>query len=843
MSPINVLLVAASPDTKAEGVRARIAARSDMHLIDDSIFTVAKANTRLGELPAEPQCAVIVVGYAGQTAQLAEQWLAAHADLVVLCVDIVDDFVRFSWRNPSLDTLLSALLGLVLRAGPGGDARMSCIVLPAMALSDHADFVAAAHADPHPLFDASLNWVYAALRDAILRSPGGQGDIAGLSVTAQTLLRLLDRAGERSEDDPPSELANADECFIDALARADADTEPFAMLCRRLDLDLPEARLLTLAFAPELDLHCQRCFGFLLDDMSRRAGTIVLLASLLGVPARIRTRLAASHSLTRWRIFESACRGVLAADEPVRVDPPLVAWLFGEPDALDDDARVRRVMRVAAWPGAALLDGPPREYAMSLVARLRDAAAPHWVLLPDASPSWRALIECGAASAGVRLARVETQRLAGLDLVEVEESALRIARMARLTTRIIAIDVAPGEETPQEEDTLRTLFETLYGAGAAAVIFCPDGVRMARLVADMSHTLIDAEPLQPDDHQRAIAAAARDAGVALDAQEAARFAARYPLDIEGFAEAGRLARVRGRNDGQDDAARERFAAACKMASTRGNSNLFERIEPFFRLDDVVLPVAARDQLVEIVDSVRFAGQVLDDWNFGARLPYGRGVGALFHGPSGTGKTMAALGIARELGVHLLRIDLSRVVSKYIGDTEKHLDRVFTDAQRSGAALLIDEADALFGKRGEVRDAHDRYANIEVAYLLQRMEAFAGLAMLTTNLGENVDAAFLRRLRFVVEFPRPDLGARIQIWRRCLPDGSHTLDDAAFRQLGRSIELTGGHIRQITLRAAFLAASAGARIGTAHIAHAARAELAKHGMPLVDIPFTCERSAA
>jgi SpoVK/Ycf46/Vps4 family AAA+-type ATPase len=193
--------------------------------------------------------------------------------------------------------------------------------------------------------------------------------------------------------------------------------------------------------------------------------------------------------------------------------------------------------------------------------------------------------------------------------------------------------------------------------------------------------------------------------------------------------------------------------------------------PKFALDDVILPRPGRDQLDEIVANVRLASRVLDQWGFGEKLPYGRGVAVLFHGPSGTGKTMAAQGIAGELGIEIFALDLSRVVSKYIGDTEKNIDAVFTDAQRSGAAVLINEADALFGKRSEVKDAHDRYANIEVAYLLQRMEDFEGLAILTTNIRQNLDPAFLRRLRFVIEFPRPDAASREEIWKQCLPEKS------------------------------------------------------------------------
>jgi SpoVK/Ycf46/Vps4 family AAA+-type ATPase len=248
-------------------------------------------------------------------------------------------------------------------------------------------------------------------------------------------------------------------------------------------------------------------------------------------------------------------------------------------------------------------------------------------------------------------------------------------------------------------------------------------------------------------------------------------------------------------------------------------------------------------LYEIVDQVRLASRVLDEWRFRDQLPYGRGVTALFFGPSGTGKTMAAIGVASKLGVQILRLDLSRVVSKYIGDTEKNIDRVFEDAQRSGSAVLIDEADALLGKRSEVKDAHDRYANIEVAYLLQRLEAYDGLAILTTNMRQNIDAAFLRRLRFIIDFPRPDADAREKIWRQCLPAESHALNDADYRQLARKLDVTGGHIRQITLRAAFIAATENMLINLQHIARAMRAEFAKLGMPPVELDIAKTRMVA
>jgi SpoVK/Ycf46/Vps4 family AAA+-type ATPase len=254
-----------------------------------------------------------------------------------------------------------------------------------------------------------------------------------------------------------------------------------------------------------------------------------------------------------------------------------------------------------------------------------------------------------------------------------------------------------------------------------------------------------------------------------------------------------------------------------------------RVRPVFGLSSVVLPKDRLDQLHEMVAHVHHASRVLNNWGFGEQLPYGRGVAALFSGPSGTGKTMAAQAIAYELKTEAYVVDLSRVVSKYIGETEKFIDATFRDAQRANAVLQIDEAEALFGKRSETKDAHDRYANLEVAYLLQRMEAFDGVAILTTNLRQNLDPAFLRRLRFVVDFPKPDAAAREAIWLQCLPEDApfHEID---VRFLASWLDLTGGHIRQITIRSAFLAAREGsATIDMRHLLAATRSELLKLGM--------------
>ena len=208
--------------------------------------------------------------------------------------------------------------------------------------------------------------------------------------------------------------------------------------------------------------------------------------------------------------------------------------------------------------------------------------------------------------------------------------------------------------------------------------------------------------------------------------------------------------------------------ACREQVGWQLGRLAQRLTPCYTWDDIVLPDDLMRQLREIADQVAARPQVYESWGFGARLPRGRGISALFSGPSGTGKTMAAEILANHLQLDLYRIDLAGVVSKYIGETEKNLRNVFDAAEQSGAILFFDEADALFGKRSEVKDSHDRYANIEVNYLLQRMEDYRGLAILCTNRRAALDRAFLRRLRFLVEFPFPDGENRCRIWQKVFP---------------------------------------------------------------------------
>jgi hypothetical protein len=307
-----------------------------------------------------------------------------------------------------------------------------------------------------------------------------------------------------------------------------------------------------------------------------------------------------------------------------------------------------------------------------------------------------------------------------------------------------------------------------------------------------------------------------------------QIAAQFRLSAATIVE---LARDVVKRDEEPDAVGSRLWGACRGVARPRLEALAERIVTVATWDDLVLPELQVGMLRQLAAQSRHRMKVYEEWGFAARGRRGLGLSALFSGPSGTGKTLAAEVIASELRLDLYRIDLSAVVSKYIGETEKNLKHVFDAAETGGVLLLFDEADALFGKRAEVKDSHDRYANIEVGYLLQRMESFQGLAILTTNVKSTLDKAFQRRLRFTIDFPFPDAGQRAAIWTRAFPKQAPTADLDPTRLA--SLNMAGGSIRNIAVNAAFLAADQGTDVSMAHVLLATRAEAAKVERPVVE----------
>ncbi|HEU4869467.1 MAG TPA: AAA family ATPase, partial [Pyrinomonadaceae bacterium] len=669
MAQIHVLVATTSPDLKAEGIASSVAARSDMTLLENRVVEINKVDAILESVPISTRCALVLVGPSTETNDIAQRWLAQRDELVVMLVEIVGDIVRIGLRDPRLESLVTALRELVERIGTQRRDRVVSIQLRSPRSTTEGQTT---------LLDASINWVHGLLRDAVESVSDENGDVHGLSVTAATLLQSLDAPARREPQE--SALDNA---------LAVESEEPLAIAKRVFELSPLEFRMMILALAPELDLRYQRCIGFLLDEMGRRVGTMGLYNNLLGITPAERGESINGGPLDKWLVFESYGGRPAAADEPLRIDQFLAQWLLGESTSLINDPRVRRTLRLTPWPGASLLQRQQEKIkAAELIEKLHGDK--QWLLLDgDDLAAWRALLELGGANA----IRVEVNRLANTDLIDVEDCARRIGRMSRLTGNPLFIDTSKTEGTHAEDDWLRVFLAATNDTGCKAVVICREEARIVRLLGTAPYELIDEAPLPLEARVDAVRLAAKGAGAYLSDESAETIANRYPIHIDALEHSMYLARNRSKNYEAGDPDLDRFTSACKELASEGISRLVDRLEPVFSLDDVVLPSDRKDQLTEIVDNVRFASRVLDGWKFREQLPYGRGVAALFSGASGTGKTMAAMGIARRLGIQIFRLDLSRVVSKYIGETEKNLDTVFTDAQRSGAAILIDEADA------------------------------------------------------------------------------------------------------------------------------------------------------
>lgn len=434
-----------------------------------------------------------------------------------------------------------------------------------------------------------------------------------------------------------------------------------------------------------------------------------------------------------------------------------------------------------------------------------------------------------AADAGLSVLRADLNRIATCEL----DMLLRVlVREAWLKQCLLFIE---GVDAPRPDETVSTCEAVFTALAQHPGIAIVASNRPLRFTLEGATTPIHIAFKPPDFAVRARgwARSLEDLGVTAPESDIRALASRFRLTPAQIGQAAEVAVNRARWRALVTRAQNRVTASDLFAAAREQSGialgrLARKIDPKQTWAEVIVPAEQTAQLREICDHVRLRQRVYGEWGFGRKLSLGKGLVVLFTGPPGTGKTMAAEVIAGELGLDLYRIDLSQVVSKYIGDTEKSLDRLFTAAEGANAILFFDEADSLFGKRSEVKDAHDRYANIEVGYLLQKMEEYEGVAILATNLRQHLDDAFVRRIQSIVEFPFPDVEQRKQIWAVTFPHEAPVGDDVDFGILAREIKLAGGSIKNIALAASFQAANDGGTIQMKHIAHAARREHHKIG---------------
>ena len=536
------------------------------------------------------RCALVLIGHPAETVELQQRWLAARHDLVIMRVDIVGDFVRIGLRDPRLDLLLTALRELVERFAVESSERVARFQLREAESVFNSQEPGRAPIQT-PLLQASIDWIHALLRRAIASVPSENGDVHGFALTRTTVVQSLDGPLTTS-DDQYSELRDAEEALDTALADRE-NPEPLSVAARAFGLKPLEFRVMALAMAPELDFRFQQCFGFLLDDLSRRVGTLGLFASLLNMTPRDLGEIRGGN-LARWLVFDAPAGHRAASDEPLRIDPFLAQWLLGERDALEQDHRLYSILRPDPWAGATLLTGSDNQTkALDLIANLQETEGSQVLVLegPDLA-DWRALLEVGADAKRLRLIRVEAARLAGLGPAEIHDCSLRIGRIIRLADSVLAVDLAQTEPAEAENDALRRFMTTLYGMNCKAVLIAPDAGRIVQFLGGVSFKSVKSERLGAEVRVEAMREASARAGTPLLTENADAIAGRYPLNVARIEQAMNLAESRPYLETDDEPELERFHGACRELTLQRVSNLVDRIEPVFTLDDVVLPPTA-----------------------------------------------------------------------------------------------------------------------------------------------------------------------------------------------------------------------------------------------------------
>jgi ATPase family associated with various cellular activities (AAA)/Winged helix domain, variant len=593
---------------------------------------------------------------------------------------------------------------------------------------------------------------------------------------------------------------------------ADGLDERLAEAARRLSLSPLETAVLAVAAAPQLDPRYGRLYAYLQDDVTRKLATPRLVARLLGDEqtrqADVLATLGADEALRATgalRLLEAGTP-VPLAERQLEVAPPLAGVLLGAALQRDEhDGRIRRV-RI---PGHDM----GRD---AVVAELRDILA---------RPTTLPILVVGSDAAAL----VATALARPLVVVDAGDAAdAEVASRARLVAALEGATLAFDGIDDLEPGDRRRVLAALDALPERPLLFA----RARRAVAALGErTALVIDAPVPNFGER------RSAWEALSGADAAGdVSAKFRLSMGQIAEAAEVARLAAQQAGSEVPGPAELDLGARRASSTRLGELAVRLEPAFGWSDLVVPDRQRELLASISAYLRHRDLVLSEWGYDRTVGRSQGLKVLFAGESGTGKTMAAQVLARELGLELFRIDLATIVSKYIGETEKNLDRVFLAADGSNAILFFDEADALFGKRSEVRDSHDRYANIEVAYLLQKMESYPGAVILATNFRQNIDDAFLRRLDFVVDFPFPEAEDRERIWQLVLPDAAPVADDVDPRFLAAQFKLSGGSIRNASVAAAFLAADEGAAIEMRHLVKGVAVEYGKLGRLTLETDF-------
>lgn len=616
---------------------------------------------------------------------------------------------------------------------------------------------------------------------------------------------------------------------------------PLAEIRRRFGLSSFEYHALLLSLAPQVDNRYEKIYAYLQNDLNKKIPGVNLLLDLLCEPDKEQRfgYLNFFHphaALLRFGLVETAPgeAGPSAAQQYVKADPRLVYC------ALQNNAPDPRLKTLLDflppldWESVVIAEDLKTRLQKLFHAALANSASSHHspVLHFYGRPGSgkKTLLRALCSEAEIPLAVVSLRRLLQ-PRESFRENVQLILREGILQPCAVAFDISGEWENPETEPSLflTDLLREIRETGWLAFLTSDKPLYLPGL--DLTEICPIEVPAPDYQQQNALwqIALGQD-GENRDAAEISHLTARFDLTGGQIDNAVNQARqsARVRNPENPRVTLPDLVAASRVQSQPRLSHLARKITPNYRWNDLVLPKEPLQQLRELANQVKYRHLVMNEWGFAGKLSLGKGINALFAGQSGTGKTMAAEVIANELGLDLYKIDLSAVVSKYIGETEKNLNRIFNEAEHSNAILFFDEADALLGKRSEVKDAHDRYANIEIAYLLQKMEEYEGITILASNLRKNIDEAFTRRIRFIIEFPLPEEEYRRRIWKGIWPREIRLEPGVDLNFMARQFELAGGNIRNIALAAAFFAADNGQAVGMKHLVLAAKREFQKMG---------------
>jgi len=645
----------------------------------------------------------------------------------------------------------------------------------------------------------------------------------GLTISKGELSRLLER-------EPGMPAFTCDEVLHHEpiFDPSENSNSELLWLAREYDLSTFDLDVILIALATELDLSYEKVFGYLQDDITCKRPTLDLALNLLCPSADRQIRLThftADGPLIHHKLLHLGSeqgRTILARE--LRLDEGIVNLLLGVKTLDSRLADYCELIDSTVSLSDVPIDGDLKRALQVLTTQSNTEA----LRLHFRGPASTAKRQTAEAVAGQKpLIVVDIEQVPDFD-----QSFRLILREARFRSAILYfenVDVLLNEERAV---TYRQFLKTLNQASSTIIL-------SGEKPLGSSLRAYEVEFRVPDFVQRRNCweASLSRRSVVLDAEVLDSLAGSFRLTSSEIETAVTAAIDRAHWRAAEQPVNDPFSAqptpqdlfACARARSNHNLGRFARkIELKYNRADLVLPADQLSQLGEICSRYKHQQVVYGNWGFGRKLSLGRGLSALFCGHPGTGKTMAAEVIANELLLDLYKIDLSQVVSKYIGETEKSLNSIFQEAQASNAILLFDEADALFGKRTEVKDSHDRYANIEVSYLLQKMEEYDGIAILATNLRKNMDEAFLRRLQCIIDFPFPDEEQRKRIWEVIFPREAPIAEDVNFDLLARTIRLAGGNLKNIGLAAAFYAANDGGVIRQQHLTSATRREFQKLG---------------